>query len=90
MSWMPDLEIGVWNAWIFMVVLFVAAFAPLAIKGEVVEKRTAGEPSGDERRKTTRIVTIITHVILMPFTMIIRIFVPIKLGAWWFYSGLLV
>ena len=38
----------------------------------------------------TRTVTIITHAIIMPFNMITSIFLPIKLGTWWFYSGLLV
>lgn len=62
-----------------MIVLYIVAFVPLAIKGEVVEKRTSEEPSGDEQSRTTKTVTIITHAIIMPFTMIISIFVPIKL-----------
>ena len=90
MSLLPELEIGLWNAWILMVILYVAAFVPLAVNGERVEKRMEGEPSEKEQSRTTKSVAIITHAVIMPFTMIISIFVPIKLGTWWFNSGLLV
>lgn len=90
MSLVPDLEIGVWNAWIFIIILYVAILAPMAIMGDVIEKRTQGEPSGDEQSKKAKYVMIITHMIIMPLTLIISIFVPIKVGTWWLYSGLLV
>lgn len=90
MSWLPEFEIGLWNAWIFMIILYAAVFVPLAIYGERVAQRTEGEPSGSEQAKVTRTVMTVTHMIIMPFTMIISIFVPIKVGTWWVYSGLLV
>ena len=49
-----------------------------------------GEPEGGEQKKVTRIVHVITHVIIMPFTLIISIFVPINIGTWWFYAGLII
>jgi protein-S-isoprenylcysteine O-methyltransferase Ste14 len=86
----PAFEIGIWNAWIFMVILFAAAFVPLSIDNKKVDKRIEGEPTGGEQKKVTRIAIAITHVIIMPFTLIFSIFLPIKLGTWWFYSGLII
>jgi protein-S-isoprenylcysteine O-methyltransferase Ste14 len=90
MSLLPELGIGIWNAWILMVILYAAAFVPLAINGKQSEKRMEGEPTGSEQKKVTRIVNVITHMIIMPFTLIVSIFVPIKVGTWWLYLGLLI
>lgn len=90
MSIMPNFAIGIWNAWIFMIILYAAVFVPLGIYSNKVEKRTEGEPSGDEQKRVTRIANIITHAIIMPLTLILGIFVPIELGTWWFYAGLIV
>jgi protein-S-isoprenylcysteine O-methyltransferase Ste14 len=90
MSIVPALEIGVWNAWILVVLLLAAAFAPLALSGEKSDKRMEGEPTGSEQKRVTKMANVITHMIIMPLTLIYGIFVPIKLGTWWFYSGLLI
>ena len=88
MSIMPELELGFWNAWIFTIILYAAAFLPLAMHSEQAEERMAGEPSGSELNSETRIAHIVTHAIIMPFTLIFSIFLPIELGTWWFYLGL--
>ena len=88
MSLLPTFQIGIWNAWIFMVILYAAAFVPLSINNQKAEKRMDGEPKGNDQKRVTRIVNTITHMIIMPFTLIIGIFLPIKLGTWWFYLGL--
>jgi protein-S-isoprenylcysteine O-methyltransferase Ste14 len=88
MSFIPAFEIGLWNAWIFMVLLFAAGFVPLYIDNEKVEKRVEGEPTGSELKKTTKIAHVITHIIIMPFTLIYSIFLPLKLGTLWFFAGL--
>jgi protein-S-isoprenylcysteine O-methyltransferase Ste14 len=88
MSWLPALEIGFWNAWIFMVLYLAASMVPFYIDKEKTEKRSEGEPTGDELEKTTRIVHVITHIVLMPFTIIYSIFLPLKLGTLWFLAGL--
>jgi len=88
MSIVPVFEIGIWNAWIFVIILFAAAFVPLSINNEKAEKRMEGEPTGSEQKKVTKIVNAITHMVIMPLTLIYSIFLPIKLGTWWFYSGL--
>lgn len=90
MSLIPAFEIGIWNAWILMIVLYAAAFVPLSMNNERVEKRIEGEPEGSEQSKVARIVHVITHVIIMPFTLLYSIFLPLQLGTWWFYAGLLI
>jgi protein-S-isoprenylcysteine O-methyltransferase Ste14 len=90
MSLVPALEIGVWNAWIFVVLLFAAAFVPLSIGSKKAEERLEEEPKGSELKKVTRTAHVVTHMIIMPFTLIVGIVTPIKLGTWWFYLGLLV
>ena len=88
MSFIPAFEIGLWNAWILSVVFYAAAFVPLSMNNEKVEKRIEGEPEGSEQKKVARNVYVITHLIIMPFTLIYSIFLPLQLGTWWFYFGL--
>ena len=90
MSLVPAFQIGIWNAWILSIVLYAAGFVPLSMNNEKVEKRMEGEPTGSEQKKVTRIVYVITHIIIMPFTLIYSIFLPLQLSTWWFYFGLLI
>jgi protein-S-isoprenylcysteine O-methyltransferase Ste14 len=88
MSLAPAFEIGLWNAWILVVLLFAAATVPLYTGKEKTEKRCEGEPSGRELEITTRIAHAVTHLIIMPFTLIYSVFLPLKLGTFWFLAGL--
>jgi hypothetical protein len=46
MSWIPDFEIGIWNAWIFMIWLIVLSFLPsFIIKEKKVSERLNTSPS---------------------------------------------
>jgi protein-S-isoprenylcysteine O-methyltransferase Ste14 len=90
MSFVPAFEIGIWNAWILTVILYAAAFVPLSIDSQKADKRMEGEPKGSELEKETRIAQIITHMIIMPFTFLYSIFLPLNFGTWWFYVGLLI
>lgn len=90
MSFLPAFDIGIWNAWILTLVLYAAAFVPPSINNEKAEKRMAGEPEASEQDKTARRVYIITHLIIMPLTLIYSIFLPLQTGTWWFYSGLVI
>jgi protein-S-isoprenylcysteine O-methyltransferase Ste14 len=88
MALVPDLGPAVWNAWIFTVILYAAAFGPLARHSERAEKRMEGETKGNELKTVTRIAHFVTHVVIMPFTLIFSVFLPLELGTWWFYLGL--
>jgi protein-S-isoprenylcysteine O-methyltransferase Ste14 len=88
MSWLPAFEIGLWNAWILMVLLLAAGIVPLYIDNAKTEERCEGEPAESELSKTTRIAHVITHIVIMPFTFLYSIFLPLKLGTLWLYAGL--
>lgn len=89
MSWLPIFKFGLWNAWIFMVLLLVPTTTfPMLIAKEKMEKRMEGDPSWSELTKTEKTVFVITHMIIMPLTFIYSIFLPLKLGTVWFFAGL--
>jgi protein-S-isoprenylcysteine O-methyltransferase Ste14 len=88
MSLAPVLQIGLWNAWILMVLWLVAGFAPFYIDRQRTEKRCEGEPTWSEQSRTSRIAVVITHLIIIPITCFYSIFVPLKLGTFWFLAGL--
>jgi protein-S-isoprenylcysteine O-methyltransferase Ste14 len=89
MSFIPAFEIGLWNAWIFMVLILAATTVlPLLIDKEKMGKRAEGEPTWSELSKTSKIVLVITHIMIMPFTFFYSIFLPLKLGTLWFYASL--
>jgi len=86
MSLIPALEIGLWNAWIFML-LDVLTF-PLFIR---IAKGRAPEVEGKSQisamSRTERITLYSSKIIYIP-AFIYSIFLPLKLGKVWFYIGL--
>lgn len=90
MSLIPEFELGLWNAWIITVLFYVATLTPLLIGKEKANKRGEGEPSWSEVSKTHRIAILITHAVILPFTIGYSIFLPLKLGTEWFYVGILI
>jgi protein-S-isoprenylcysteine O-methyltransferase Ste14 len=85
MSLIPAFEIGIWNAWIFMVpfLLVNLLFFLLMIK--------KGAPGGPSRvpckSKFTLLFGISSKIIYLP-AIIYSVFLPVKLGTIWFYIGL--
>jgi protein-S-isoprenylcysteine O-methyltransferase Ste14 len=88
MDFVPDFEIGLWNAWIIIVASLLSAFVPLMLGGETVEARMERDP--EEWNGRARLGVGITHAVLMPATLIYSLFVPLETGTWWLYSGLAV
>ena len=85
MSLIPAFELGVWNAWIFMVpaLLVLLLCFPLMMK--------KGAPGGPARvtggSKTALLVASLSKLIYFP-AVIYSVFLPLKLGTMWFYVGL--
>jgi len=88
MSFIPVCKIGLWNVWIFMIFLLATAMLPSLIYKEKMGKKMEGEPAWNEQSKTTKIVLVITHIMIMPFTFVYSIFLPLKLDTLWFFAGL--
>ncbi len=85
MSLIPAFEIGVWNAWIFMIWLLVPFFLePLNI---IPKGREKGSNFTAEFNKIQKSALFSLHIIYL-LMVIYSIFVPLKLGTVWFYAGL--
>jgi len=92
MSFIPEFELGLWNAWIITVLGFLAMggglFPIFLVNNETIKKRIGKSLTWSEFSKTQKIVTLITHFLIMPFTIVYSFFLPLKLGTIWFYVGL--
>ena len=86
MPLVPAFEIGIWNAWIFMIWPWVDTLA-IRLVGLDVYRRASGLPS---EMKTNRQYRVVSYVSMVVDTMAVAysIFLPLKLGTIWFYAGL--
>ena len=86
MSLVPAFQIGVWNAWIFMIWPWVDMLA-VRLVGLDVYRRASGLPS---EMKTSHRYRVVSYVSMAVDTMAVAysIFLPLKLGTVWFYAGL--
>ena len=89
MSLVPAFEIGVWNAWIFMLAWLFFHVAPIDwpilrydLKG-IYKKSSASIPYN----KTERKIDILSNVLFFGL-FIYSIFLPLQLGTAWLYTGL--
>jgi protein-S-isoprenylcysteine O-methyltransferase Ste14 len=90
MSLVPAFDIGIWNAWIFMALLFLSTIlVQMMMKKEAQSKFNAGWAS-KKWSKAGRISALLTHIIILPITLIYSIFLPLKTGTAWFYVGLVI
>jgi protein-S-isoprenylcysteine O-methyltransferase Ste14 len=87
MSLLPAFEIGIWNAWIFMVLVFLTYIPGQLINKEAMNKVNEGWASAHLPRIHI-ILANLTHIIIIPLTIVYSIFLPLKLGTVWFYAGL--
>jgi protein-S-isoprenylcysteine O-methyltransferase Ste14 len=85
MSLIPAFEIGVWNAWIFMVWLIIPIFLePLNL---IPKGREEGHDLTAEFNRTQKVALISSHIMYL-LVILYSIFVPLQLGTVWFYVGL--
>ena len=83
MSLIPAFELGLWNAWIFLLPVIIISIFGARIFG----KRASGENSSSTRRE--KIYWACMHMIVIA-SYAYGIFLPLKLGTVWFYIGLLI
>jgi protein-S-isoprenylcysteine O-methyltransferase Ste14 len=86
LSWIPEFELGIWNAWMFIIWPIV-----LNILGRFIfkEKNVSGRPIISVPRKFEKILSIISKASLI-IGFIYSIFLPLQLNTIWFYVGLLI
>ena len=85
MSLIPAFEIGVWNAWIFMIWLVIFTFVLRLVSKEVYQR--AGQPSDMKPSYTYKIVSYISMPLWILATLY-SVFLPFQLGTIWFSVGL--
>ena len=85
MSIVPAFEIGLWNAWIFMIWLLIQNYSIRLVNKEIYQK--AGEPSDMEPSQTQKIAGYISMTLWL-LTTAYSVFLPLKLGTIWLYIGL--
>jgi protein-S-isoprenylcysteine O-methyltransferase Ste14 len=88
MSLIPDFQLGLWNAWIFMSPFLLVMLLCMFL---MMKKGAPGGPSRLVQRacksKTTLLVASLSKIIFFP-AVIYSVFLPLKLGLIWFYIGL--
>jgi len=90
MSLIPAFKIGIWNAWILQILFFLSMFIPDFFLDEEARKRTKRLSQLAPFKKTEKILSLSTHVVIMPIVFIYSIFLPLKTGTLWLYVGLLI
>lgn len=84
MSLRPVFEIGLWNAWIFVLLGFlIGPVVGSLINKEAMKKAHVRPPYSKTEEITERVFTL-----LWIASMVYSIFLPLKLGTVWFYAGL--
>ena len=87
MTPIPAFEIGIWNAWIIMLLMLLSYIPGQLINKEALNKVNEGWAS-EQWSKTNRFLAKSSHTIIIPITIIYSIFLPLKLGTIWLYVGL--
>ncbi len=86
MSFIPDFEIGIWNAWIFTIWPIIVGFlGPFVVK----EKKVSQRLRISVPMKFERTLNMISNASLI-IGVLFSIFLPLKLDTIWFYIGLLI
>jgi protein-S-isoprenylcysteine O-methyltransferase Ste14 len=85
MSLVPTFEIGVWNAWIFVLYSLVLVFLLPVANKSAREKDKITISSVFNRKEMTILYSY--HIIVF-LLLIYSVFLPLRLGTVWFYTGL--
>jgi protein-S-isoprenylcysteine O-methyltransferase Ste14 len=88
MSLVPAFEIGIWNAWILWVLLFLAMMVPNFFMSQEAKERAKRAQQFAPLSGIKKTLAYSTHMVIMPAAAIYSIFLPLKLGTAWLYVGL--
>jgi len=90
MSLIPVFEIGVWNAWIFVIAGLLLHIVPptLATRfNRTLNKKFSEAPKDVYVNKNERRINVISAAFLF-LLFAYTVFLPLQLGTSWFYAGL--
>jgi protein-S-isoprenylcysteine O-methyltransferase Ste14 len=86
MALIPAFEIGIWNAWIIILLSFLSCPVSIFLINKEAMKKFTATPSVPYS-KTEKISDRI-YLLLALATIVYSIFLPLKLGTVWLYIGL--
>ena len=86
MSLVPAFELGLWNAWIFVLVGLLIGFVSWGFIGKKAMKKFRIVPNVP--RTSAEKISDRIYLPLSLASMIYSVFLPIELGTLWFYVGL--
>ena len=91
MSLIPAFELGLWNAWILMLVFIIFHLATYLLLKRIdkgyLKKRVEETPGNVPFTHSEKIIDKFSSVILV-FLFAYSIFLPLRLGTVWLYVGL--
>jgi protein-S-isoprenylcysteine O-methyltransferase Ste14 len=90
MSPIPAFEIGIWNAWILWVLLFLVMMVPNFFMSREAKERAKRAQQFVPLSGIKKALVHSTHMVIMPAAAIYSIFLPMKLGTAWLYAGLVI
>jgi protein-S-isoprenylcysteine O-methyltransferase Ste14 len=85
MTLVPAFEIGVWNAWIFVIPMLIISLSAMRVTAARESKQSGNfELTGKEKR--------IVNAVFLPLivSFVYAVFLPLRLGTAWLYSGVVV
>jgi protein-S-isoprenylcysteine O-methyltransferase Ste14 len=88
MSLVPAFDIGIWNAWILWVLLFLAMMVPNFFMSREGKERAKRATQFAPVTGIKKALVYSTHMVIMPAAAIYSIFLPLKIGTAWLYVGL--
>jgi len=87
MSFIPAFEIGIWNAWIFMIVFIIQMFVIMFVDKKTWDKSHV--PLEAKRNNYEKNIGVFANFFWL-IAMVYSIFSPLKLNTIWFYAGCIV
>ncbi len=85
MTLKPAFEIGLWNAWLFMIIFLLQWLAVIVFPGHFTER--TGHPGELQQDRKGRVMGGLTQGLWIGATLY-SIFLPLRAGTAWFYVGL--
>jgi len=82
MSLIPEFELGLWNAWIFMVPSLLVMLLCMFVMAK------KGAPAESLRLSKTKMAFFLFSKFIYFASVAYSVFLPLKLGTTWFYVGL--
>jgi protein-S-isoprenylcysteine O-methyltransferase Ste14 len=85
MSWLPPLEIGLWNAWLLVIhpLLFPIIMTAMQKAGIGEMWKKMGEVPYEKGEQRAFMLSLVVMLLLIAYS----IFLPLRLGTVWFYAG---